>query len=53
MLSQMVKKLLQENGSVPDMKDPLFVFFYRTTSSLPTLRALLAPVLVGDWLKKQ
>lgn len=43
----MVKKLLQENESVPDRKDPLG-FFYQT-SSIPT--DLLAPILVGDWLK--
>lgn len=44
----MVKKLLQENGSVPDRKDPLGLGFYQT-SSVPT--DLLAPILVGDWLK--
>lgn len=45
---QTVKKLLQENGSVPDRKDPLGLGFYHT-SSVPT--DLLAPILVGDWLK--
>lgn len=44
----MVKKLLQENGSVPDGKDPLGLGFYQTSS---VLTDLLAPILVGDWLK--
>lgn len=52
MLFQTVTKLLQENGSVPGMRDPLWLFLYQTTS-LPRLRALLTPILVGDWLKKK
>lgn len=45
---QTVEKLLQENGSVPDKKDPLGLGFYQN-SSVPA--DLLAPILVGDWLK--
>lgn len=45
---QIVKKLLQENGSVPDRKDPLGVGFSQTSVPID----LLALVLVGDWLKK-
>lgn len=45
---QTVEKLLQENGSVPDKKDPLGLGFYQN-SSVPA--DLLAPILVGYWLK--
>lgn len=45
---QMVKKFLQENWSVPDRKDPLGVGFYQTSVPID----LLAPILVGGWLKQ-
>lgn len=46
---QMVKRLLQENRSVPDRKGPIGVGLYQTCVPVD----LLAPILVGDWLKKK
>lgn len=45
----MVKRLLQENRSVPDRKDPIGGGFYQTSVPID----LLAPILVGDWFKKK